>query len=189
MQGTGKYRKWSVRLDEAGVRLWGEEPPRADVGALAGVLATERSEAWIGVTIQEGELITGPYLWLSTVPGLCWLKASKEAVDQGLVAGGWVLSIPALASGGSLAYRAAMRPVDAGRTAFEFGAYGHGPRGAELAERLAGQIRAWDRNHRHGPGPILTIHPAGTPAGDLPPGAVFRKPHTTMVLSWPEASR
>jgi len=189
MQGAGKYRKWSVKLDESGVRLWGEEPPRADGDALAGVLTTERSEVWTGVTIQQGELTTDPYLWLSTTPGLCWLKASKEAVDRGLVAGGWILSIPALASGASLAYRAGMRPVDAEGTALEFGAYGHGPRGAELAERLAEQIRVWDRDHRHGPDPVLTIHPAGTPASDLPSGTVFRKPHTTMVLSWPETAR
>ena len=99
------------------------------------------------------------------------------------------MRVPALADGGSLAYRAGMRPVDAEGTAFEFGAYGHGPRGAELAERLAEQIHVWDRDHRHGPDPVLTIYPAGTPAGDLTPGAVFHKPNTTMVLSWPEATR
>jgi protein-L-isoaspartate(D-aspartate) O-methyltransferase len=72
---------------------------------------------------------------------------------------------------------------------FEFGAYGHGPRGAELAERLAERIRVLDREHRDGPGPVLAVYPAGTPARDLPPGQVFRKRHTTMVLSWPEAAR
>jgi protein-L-isoaspartate(D-aspartate) O-methyltransferase len=37
--------------------------------------------------------------------------------------------------------------------------------------------------------PVLTVHPAGAPDGDLPSGHVLRKPHTTMVLSWPEAAR
>jgi protein-L-isoaspartate(D-aspartate) O-methyltransferase len=191
IQGAGKYRRWSVDLDESGVRLWGEEPPGADGDALAGVLATERCEAWSGVTLPPNTLITGPYLWLACDPELCWLKASKDAVDRGLVAGGggWILNIPALADGGSLAYSASLRPVDDEGTAFEFGAYGHGPRGAELAERLAGQIRVWDRDYRHGPGPVLTIYPAGTADSELPPGAVFRRPHTTMVLSWPEAAR
>jgi protein-L-isoaspartate(D-aspartate) O-methyltransferase len=99
------------------------------------------------------------------------------------------MGTPALASGGSLAYRAQMRPVDDDRTVFEFGAYGHGPRGAELAERLAGHIRTWDRDHRTGPGPVLTVHPAGTPAGDLPGGYVLNRRHSTIVLSWPEAAR
>jgi protein-L-isoaspartate(D-aspartate) O-methyltransferase len=91
-----------------------------------------------------------------------------------------------VAHGSSLAYLARPRPVDDERTAFELGACGHGPRGAELAEQLAGQIRAWDREHRHGPGPVLTVYPASTPASDLPPGHVIRKRHTTMLLSRPE---
>jgi protein-L-isoaspartate(D-aspartate) O-methyltransferase len=188
MQGAGKYRRRSVLADQAGVRLWGDEAADVDRHALPGVLTTERSEAWTGVTVQRDEPITGPDLWLVTDPDLCWLKASQDAVDRGLVAASWKTSTPALASGGSLAYRARMRPVDDDRTAFEFGAYGHGPRGAELAERLADQIRVWDRDHRHGPGPVLTVHPAATPAGDLPSGCVLNKRHTTMVLSWPGAA-
>jgi protein-L-isoaspartate(D-aspartate) O-methyltransferase len=189
MQGAGRNpRRWSAPVDEAGVFLWGDEAADVDCAALAGVLATERPEAWSGVTFQQGELITGPELWLATDPALCWLKATKDAVDRGLVTGTWKMNIAALASGGSLAYRARLRPVDDEGTAYEYGAYGHGPRAAELAERLAGHIRTWDRDHRAGPGPVLTVHPAGTPDGDLPSGHVLRKRHTTMVLSWPEAA-
>jgi hypothetical protein len=35
---------------KAGVRLWSDEPADVDRAALAGVLATERAEAWTGVT-------------------------------------------------------------------------------------------------------------------------------------------
>lgn len=191
MQGAGRYRRWSVPVDEAGVRLWGggDEPADLDRAALAGVLASERSEAWTGVTFQRGELITGPDLWLVTDPDLCQLKASQDAVDRGLVTCTWKMSTPALASGGSLAYRARLRPVDDDGTAFEVGAYGHGPHGAELAERLAGHIRIWDQEHRHRPGPVLTVHPAGAPAGDLPCGCILNRRHSTLVLSWPAAAR
>ena len=189
MQGVGKYRRWSVPVDQAGVSLWGDEPAGMDRAALAGVLATERSEAWTGVTVQKDEPATGPDLWLVTGLDLCWLKASRDAVDRGLVAAPWKMSTPALASGGSLAYRARLRPADDDRTIFEFGAYGHGRHGAELAERLAGQIRVWDRDHRHEPGPVLTVHPAGTRADDLPSGCILNRRHSTMVLSWPEAAR
>jgi protein-L-isoaspartate(D-aspartate) O-methyltransferase len=190
MRGAGRNRRpWSVPVDEAGVSLCGDEPAGVDREALAGVLATARSEAWTGATCQRGELITGPDLWLVTDPDLCWLKASRDAVDRGLVAASWRMTTPALASGGSLAYRAPTRPVDDDRTVFEFGAYGHGPRGAELAERLADQIRTWDRDHRTRPGPVLTVHSAGTPAGDLPSGCVLKRRHSTIVLSWPEAVR
>jgi protein-L-isoaspartate(D-aspartate) O-methyltransferase len=187
MQGAGKHRGWSV--DEAGVRLWRDEPAGVDRAALAGVLATERAEARSRITVPRGQLITGPDLWLATDADHCQLKAGQDAVDRGLVDASWKMNTPALASGGSLAYRAPMRPTDVEGTAFEFGAYGHGPRGAELAERLAGHIRTWDRDHRHGPGPVLTVHPAGTLDGDLPDGHVLNRRHTTMVLSWPEAAR
>jgi protein-L-isoaspartate(D-aspartate) O-methyltransferase len=190
MQGAGKrVGGWSVRLDEAGVNLWGDEPPAADGAALAGVLRGERCEVWTGVTLPPNTPLALPNLWLVTVPGLCWLAARQGAVDSGLAIPSSRINIPALAEGGSLAVRGDVRPVDDERTAFEFGAYGYGPRGAELAERLAERFRVWDRDHRHGPGPVLTIYPAGTPDSALPPGRVFHKPHTTMVLSWPEATR
>ncbi len=190
MQGAGRNRRrWSAPLDETGAFLWGDEAADVDHAALAGVLASERAEAWTGVIFQLGAPITGPELWLATDPDMCWLKATKDSVDRGLVTGTWTMNIAALASGGSLAYRARLRPLDDEGTAFEYGAYGHGPNGAQLAERLARHIRTWDRDHRAGPGPVLTVHPAGTPDGDLPSGRVLRKPHTTMVLTWPEAAR
>ena len=184
MRGAGKHDMWSVPLDEAGASLWSDEPADVDGAALAGVLAAERSEAWAGVTGRSDEHIAGLDLWLITVPGQCVLTASQDAIDRGLAPPSLKGGTLALADGGSLAYLAS-RPVDDERTVFELGAYGHGPRGAELAEQLAGQIQVFDREHRHGPGPVLTVHPASTPASDLPPGRVIRKRHTTMVLSWP----
>jgi protein-L-isoaspartate(D-aspartate) O-methyltransferase len=202
MRGAGEYRTWSVPVDEAGVSLWGEEPKPVGVdrAALAGVLAAERSEARTGVTLPIGVLAgwtvrSRPDLWLVTDPDLCWLNVSMDVVYRGLVApmGSIVRSgmtdTPALASGGSLAYYGSMRPVDEDRTAVEFCAYGHGPCGAELAERLAGHIRAWDRDHRTAPDPVVTVHPAGTPADGLPSGYVLNKRHSTIVLSWPEPAR
>lgn len=44
----GERRHWSVPVDKAGVRAWGDEPADVDGEALAGVLATERSEVWAG---------------------------------------------------------------------------------------------------------------------------------------------
>ncbi len=188
MQGAGKHRAWSVPVDEAGASLSSDEPIDVDGAALAGVLAAERSEVWSGVTGRVGEPMSGLDLWLITVPGQCLLTVSQDAVDRGLADPPLKEGTPALADGGSLAYLAKVRPVDDERTVFEVGAYGHGPRGAELAEQLADHLRVWDREHRHGPGPVLTVHPASTPASDLPPGHVIRKHHTTMVLSWPEDS-
>jgi protein-L-isoaspartate(D-aspartate) O-methyltransferase len=71
---------------------------------------------------------------------------------------------------------------------FEFGAYGHGPRGGELAERLAGQIRVWDREQRHRPRPRLTVVPADARARDIPDGFVLTKRHSKIVISWAGAA-
>jgi protein-L-isoaspartate(D-aspartate) O-methyltransferase len=199
MRGAaGEYREWSVPMDEPGVSLWGEEPEPAGVdrAALAGVLAAGRSEARTGVTLPTGVPVRSwPDLWLVTGPDLCWLNVSKDALDRGVVAPMGLIArsgrtdTPALVSGGSLAYYGRMHPVDKDGTAVEFRAYGHGPHGAELAERLAGHIQAWDRDHRTGPGPVLTVHPADTPADHLPSGYVLNKRHSTIVLSWPDAVR
>jgi len=184
VQGAGEHRGRSISVDGAGVGLWADELADVDGEALAGVLETVRAEAWSGVTAVKGEPFDDQDLWLLTLPDFCQLTASQDAIDHGLVNLSWRFGTPAVAGGGSLAYRARLRPVDDERTVFEFGACGHGPHGAELAERLAGQIRTWDRDHRAGPGPVLTVHPADTPAEELPDGYVLRKHHTTMVLSW-----
>ena len=76
-------------------------------------------------------------------------------------------------------------PADA-TVARELGAYAHGPNAAEAADRFADQIRIWDRDHRHGPGPRLTVHPADTPDADLPTRHVTNRRHTQIVISWPE---
>jgi protein-L-isoaspartate(D-aspartate) O-methyltransferase len=165
------------------VTLRGDEPADVDGKALAEALAAGHCEVWTGVTATMGELISDQLLSLVTVPDVCRLSASREAVDRGLVAPYGTSGSLALASGGSLAYRTKMRPAGSDRTVWEFGVYGHGPQGPELAGRLADQIRTWDRERRGGSGPVLTVHPAGTPADQMPGGCLIRKCHTAVVLS------
>lgn len=74
--------------------------------------------------------------------------------------------------------------MDADETARELGAYAHGPNATEAADRFAEQIQIWDRDHRHGPGPSLTVHPADTPDAELPSGLVVDRRHTRIVISW-----
>jgi len=64
---------------------------------------------------------------------------------------------------------------------FEYGLTNH-----EIADRLVEQIRIWDRDHRNGPGPRLTVHPADTPDAELPSGLVVDRRHTRIVISWPD---
>jgi protein-L-isoaspartate(D-aspartate) O-methyltransferase len=123
---------------------------------------------------------------VARLPDFCLLSVTKDAVDRGLVSPTWHIAIPALVDGHSLAYRAKLRPVKADETMRELGAYAHGPNAAEAADRFADQIRSWNRDHRHGPGPRLTVHPVDTHHADLPSGLVVDGRHTRIVISWPD---
>jgi protein-L-isoaspartate(D-aspartate) O-methyltransferase len=185
MQGIGEHRGREIPLHGEQVGLWVDEAQQLDAVALGEVLSTPRAQAWSGVTVRKREPFSDQDLWLATtLPGFGLLTARQEALDRGLVSPGWPLGTPALVDGGNLAYRATLRPADPDNTVLEFGAYAHGPDAARAADRLAEQIRQWDRRHR--PKPRLTVHPAGTPDADLPDGFVLEKRHTKIVISWPD---
>ncbi len=188
MQGLGEYRGRSIRLHGDEVRLCLDAGQQVDTAALGEVLSTPRAQAWSGVTIRKGENFSDLDLWLARLPDFCLLSAKRDAVDRGLVSptSTWPTTTPALTGrGDSLAYCAKLRPVDTDGTTRELGAYAHGSNAAEAADRFAEQMRIWDRDHRHGPGPRLTVHPA--PLGtDLPTELVIDRRHIRIVISWPE---
>ncbi len=186
MQGIGEYRGRSISLHGKEVGLWLDEGQQVDTAALDDVLSSPRAQAWSGVTVRKRDTFSDLDLWLARLPNFCLLSANQDAVDRGLVSPGWHLGTPTLVDGGSLAYRAKLRPVNAEETVSEFGAYAHGPDAVKAADRLAEQIRSWDRDHRHGPGPRLTVHPADTPDAELPSGFVVDRRHTRIVISWPD---
>ncbi|MGH3899487.1 MAG: methyltransferase, FxLD system [Pseudonocardiaceae bacterium] len=186
IQGVGEHRSRSISLHGGEVSLWvGEQ--QVDNAALSDVFSTPRVEAWSGVTVRKGEMFGDLDLWLAGLPDFCLLSAKQDAVDRGLVSPGWHPGTPALVDrGSSLAYRAKLRPVNTDETVLEFGAYAHGHDAVEVADRLVEQIQIWDRDHRHGPGPRLTVHPAGTPDAELPRGLVVDRRYTRIVISWPD---
>ncbi|MGH3754368.1 MAG: methyltransferase, FxLD system [Pseudonocardiaceae bacterium] len=186
MQGLGEHRGRSIPLHGDDVDLCLDAGQQVETAALGEVLSTPRAQAWSGVTVRRRENFSGVDLWVARLPGFCLLSATQDAVDRGLVSPTWYMAIPALVEGLSLAYRAKLRPVDADETMRELGAYAHGPDAAEAADRFADQIRIWDRDHRHGLGPRLTVHPADTPDADLPTGLVTDRRHTRIVISWPD---
>ncbi|MGH3897432.1 MAG: methyltransferase, FxLD system [Pseudonocardiaceae bacterium] len=184
MQGLGEHRGRSIPLHGDEVSLCLDAGQQVETAALGEVLSTPRAQAWSGVTIRRRESFSDLDLWVARLPGFCLLSATQDAVDRGLMSPTWPMAIPTLVEGRSLAYRAKLRPVDAEATRRELGAYAHGPNAAEAADRFADQIRIWDRDHRHGPGPRLTVHPADTPDADLPTGLVIDRRHTRIVISW-----
>jgi len=127
-------------------------------------------------------------LWLATsLPGFCALTVDAEggdpplAVEQG---GRWFPY--AVADDGSFAYLCT-RP--AGDDQSELGAYGYGPLAAPIVRNLAGQVVAWDREYRGGPGPQIAVWPVDTPMErlDRPDAvtAVVTKVHRRITISWP----
>lgn len=194
MQGAGAHHGEQITVHGGDITLSGERPHlgQPDPDLAPGIMSAPRAEAWTGVTAARIEPYDLLDLWLATaLPDFWVLSARQDAVDRGLVSPSWNLGTPALASGGTIAYRARPRPANGTgpeSATFELGAYAHGPAAQEAADRLAEQIQAWDRAHRHGPPPQLTVCPASTPDDALPSGLVLNKKHTRMVISWPAST-
>ncbi|MGW7381856.1 methyltransferase, FxLD system, partial [Streptomyces sp. NPDC054794] len=91
---------------------------------------------------------------------------------------------PALVEGGSIAYLTLERTAEdqGAETRFRLGAVGYGPAGAELAERICAQIRAWSPARTVDP--VITAYPAGTPDSDLVDGAVIDRPSARLVITY-----
>ncbi|MFJ2115629.1 MULTISPECIES: methyltransferase, FxLD system [unclassified Streptomyces] len=186
MQGAGahKERLLLLRGKEIGLRFdddWG-----ADADALNGALDTGRAEVWTGVTVGRDEPFGRLQMWLATaLDGFCQLSVDTT-LDTGLVSPQNRMACPAVVNGGSFAYLAIDRTEEIpGAPVFEFGVHGFGPDGETVAERFAEQIRAWDRDHRHGPDPVIYVYPVGAPEDALPQGRVITKRHVRVVISWP----
>ncbi len=65
---------------------------------------------------------------------------------------------------------------------FDLGAYAHGTGAAAAAGRMVEHMRVWvDAGC---PPPLLYVHPAHAPDGDLPAGEVLDKRHSRLVLAF-----
>lgn len=187
MQGMGAHaeRLLLLRGEEIGLRL-DEDEPHIDPHLLEGALEGTRTQVWSSVTVANGEQFDTLQMWLATaLKGFCLLSVDQK-LDTGLVTPQNKMACPAIVDTGSVAYLA-VRKLETGR--FEFGAHGFGPDAAALAEALSTQVQAWDREHRDGPGPQITVYPAGTPRAQMPAGRVISKRHRRILISWPSGDR
>lgn len=129
-------------------------------------------------------------LWLATVDdrfGMIWGDPDHDC-DLIQLAARWYC--PTLITTDSFAYLTAREVDRNGKDArHEFGVYGHGRRGAELAQQFPDHIQTWDRDRRQGPGPDFTLYPAEAAVPAPAVGRVFPKRHTQLVIAWPAHSR
>lgn len=155
-----------------------------DVHLLDGVLGTERTAAWSGVTVSGSESFADLYLWFAGfLPGFC-LLAAGDGTDLKTERGWFPFGV---VRGDSFAYFA-FQPAGEG-SGSELGARAYGPHGKDAAAAMAEQIQAWNQHARRGPAPTFAYWPAGTNPGDTRDGvAVLEKTHGVLTISWPVAS-
>ncbi|MBO2461203.1 methyltransferase, FxLD system [Actinomadura violacea] len=180
MSGTSDGGRTVALADNVTLLADQDQPITTD--ALTGVLDTPRSETWSGVVIPGDQSTEDIWLRMSiTEPGTCRIHADGSAIDSGRVTPATRIN-PALADGDSIAYLASRRVADGPPSRWELGAIGHGPRGAQLADRIAATARDWDRDRDAQP--RITLYPADTPDEQIPAGLVIDKRDSRMVFSW-----
>lgn len=186
LRGVGEHinATWALRGGEVTLDF-GDNAP-SDLSLLNGVFDGERVETPTGARIGRTEPLADVQMWLATVlPGLCWVTVDK-ARDTGVVALTNRSTVLGAVDGATLAYLTTRATDDPGEV--EWVVHAYGPRAAEFAAEAAAHLRTWAREHRGGPGPRITVHPAGTPDSDLPSGRVVNKRHSRVTISWPETA-
>jgi protein-L-isoaspartate(D-aspartate) O-methyltransferase len=156
--------------------------------ALTSALAQPATTVWSGVSLRGMESPEWLELWLTcTMPnGLSRMPAQQQAIDRGVVSAPYPSST-AVFDKGALTYltrRTSEHTAADGAALYEFGVIGHGPGGDELAERVAEQIRTWDRDFRQCD-VSFELHP---PEAALPPSLPGRFTIDTglnqLVVDW-----
>ncbi|GLF99268.1 methyltransferase, FxLD system [Streptomyces yaizuensis] len=189
MQGAGA-RESRVLLptgtDEIALRF--DDGLPTDPSLLDNAVRTPRVEIWTGVRVKRGVPVDSLQLYLATVlPGFCTM-ALEPALDTGLVAPyNKRFSLAAVSGDGRDFAYVTPRPAIGDDTHFEYGVHALGPGATGFAEEVAEHLRDWDRDHRDGPGPRITVHPAGTPDDRMSAPAdarIIEKEHSRIALSW-----
>jgi protein-L-isoaspartate(D-aspartate) O-methyltransferase len=186
--GRRAYRAGVLQLRNAQghyIKLRFDNEGPSDPSLLDGVLATERTEVWSGVTIKHRTSFADMHLWFASyLPGFCKL-AVDEGADLANERGTWFPF--GVVRGDSFAYLAVRRALEGAGA--EFGARAYGLHGETAATAMVEQVRAWDSKARHRLAPTFAFWPTGSDKTRLPEGAVvLEKTHGLVTISWPTAS-
>ena len=184
MQGAGQHPERVFLLtDPSGkqVKLRFDSGVPDDMSQLDGVLATERTQVWSGVTIKHQTSFADLHLWFACfLPGFC-LLAVDDGTELSAERGSWFPF--GVVRGPAFAYLAVRPALDG--AGVEFGARAYGGDGELAATALVEQIQAWDRDGRHA-APTFGYWPAGSDRSQIPAdAAVMEKTHGVATISWP----
>ena len=157
----GQGWELSTHLDaHKQVSLYWDADQNVSPELLLGVLGRPKTRIDSAVTVGPTESLDP--IWLratATDPAVCRIAAEADAVASGLCTPVIKSRTMALAEGDSIAYLVAQH-LEAPERGARLGAIGHGPNGAELAERLCRHIESWSENRTARPN--ITIYPADT---------------------------
>lgn len=167
------------------VRLYWDQDQSIAPELLRDALTQPKSVAWTDVTVGPVESFDGIWLRLSaTEQAACRITAKPAAMEAGLHRPATPALSPALVEDDSLAYLTLERAAggQSDEPKFRLGAVGYGPAGADLAERICAQIRAWSPARTAEP--VVTAYPAGAPGSQLVDGAVIDRPSVRLVITY-----
>jgi protein-L-isoaspartate(D-aspartate) O-methyltransferase len=186
VQGAGGHAERLVPLHDEDVGLrFDDGIPTIDVAALRAALVGPRVEAWSGVLFGAMESFEELLLWLATaLDDYCLLSRARSEKARELVDPASAIGTPTALGVDSFAYLT-YRQTEPSSDTYEFGAYAHGSDATRVADLLVTEVRVWDRDHRYGPGPRITVYPATVLAEARSPGRAIAKRHRTVVLTWP----
>jgi protein-L-isoaspartate(D-aspartate) O-methyltransferase len=184
MRGAGAVPERNLRLGRHGdITLRVDDGLAADAEALSAAVDQPATVAWTGLSLpQDG---TGDLdFWLAGSDGLARLLVTGPAVGRGFTAPVYSWGSMAAIDGGALAYLTERPAVAAGSVTgpAEVGVCACGPGAAQVAARVAGRIRAWDRDRRLLSRVWVEAYPAGggrAAAGDL---MVIGKRHARVIV-------
>lgn len=182
-QGAGAHADRRVII-KPGIVLHTDDPDlELDASALNAALDTPRLEQWTGEKYDFPDEVSQ---YVATVaPSTAQLRASREAVDAGLIGRSALTGVSAMITGDSIAYRTSRKNPD-NPTAYESGVIAHGPQAETLAEQYAALLRRWARNYcRRGTAQFRYL-PRGMTPDDLPEGALaIVKRHGVLTITYP----
>ncbi|MEU9776603.1 methyltransferase, FxLD system [Streptomyces sp. NPDC047968] len=169
---------------EGNVRLETFSEQDVDRDALRTVLDQQQTKLYTGVKFRQGSAWEWLYLYLACVlpNGLSRLPGQRPGFTPHF---GWG-SMAAL-DGGSLAYLTIREGEDDKGRYWEVGVIGHGEAGADLAERVVGEIRSWDAsggNDAPEPGFRMAVADSRDRLTVNDPRFVVDKPYSRLVVDW-----
>jgi len=189
MQGDGSTPVRRAQLHGDDIVLVLDDATEANTDRLASALGRPRVEVWSPVTVAMDEpgSFESLHMWLASQARPYGVLAVNRERTAGMLDPDNKFVCPTLLSADSLAHLSLGRLDD---TTWRFGAHGFGPDATALVGALVDLIVAWDAHHRHGPGPQITVHPAGTVLPETGRTRLLvRRRHALIAITWPDAGQ